>query len=275
MYVKQGSDKWHSICKSVRVTGSTFLSALGLDTLSKQKQHYNCFVNGKEAPAFLNEVQEMLDHGKDFEKHGIATLVGAIMPALLPPCYMFFEVSTFILQTPSGRDIICVSPDGLLVCTLGQDCPYQEVFDHKRIAVEIKSPFPQRHVPQQPYYKMPQHHVPQCTAEMVALESKELWLVCCTHNSVSLIISNYEAHIWNTMMLITDDLYSPLKPPIPTRLHNLVKPLRECIKKFVMTHCRFVLEVPRLCGTYGEMKVSEYGSPYTVAPQLKKLHWTL
>ena len=124
--------------RSVRVTTSTFLSALGLDTLSKQKQHHNCFVNGKEAPAFPNEIQEMLDLGKDFEKHGIATLVGAIMPALLPPCYMFFEVSTFILQTPSGRDIICVSPDGLLVCTLGQDCPYQEVFDHKRIAVEIK-----------------------------------------------------------------------------------------------------------------------------------------
>ena len=122
MYVKQGSNKWHSIQKSVRVTGSAFLAALGLDTLSKQKQHHNSFVNNKEPPPFAVDVQEMLDHGKEFEKHGIATLVGAIMPALLPPCYMYFEVGSIILKTPSGRDIICVSPDGLLMCTFGNDC---------------------------------------------------------------------------------------------------------------------------------------------------------
>ena len=122
MYVKQGSNKWHSIWKSVRVTGSTFLAALGLDTLSKQKQHYNSFVNNKEPPPFAVDVEEMLDHRKEFEKHGIATLVGAIMPALLPPCYMYFKVGSIILKTPSGRDIICVSPDGLLMCTFGNDC---------------------------------------------------------------------------------------------------------------------------------------------------------
>ena len=98
MYIKQGSNKWHSIQKLVRVTGSTFLAALGLDTLSKQKQHHNSFVNNKEPPPFAADVQEMLDHGKEFKKHGIATLVGAIMPALLPPCYMYFKVGSIILK---------------------------------------------------------------------------------------------------------------------------------------------------------------------------------
>ena len=83
---------------------------------------------------------------------------------------------------------------------------------------------------------MPQHHVPQIPAEMVALESDELWLVCCTNNLVTLNIANYAQQIWDTMVTITDDLYSPLKPPIPTRLHKLVKPLKADIKKYVTTH---------------------------------------
>ena len=32
----------------------------------------------------------MLDHGRKFEIRGIVTLVGQIVPALLPPCYAFF-----------------------------------------------------------------------------------------------------------------------------------------------------------------------------------------
>ena len=159
----------------------------------------------------------------------------------------------------------------LLMCTFGDDCQYKDIFHHKRIAVEIKSPFPQAHVPKHPYYEMPQCHVPQITAEMVALESDELWFVCCTNNLVTLNIANYAQQIWDTIMTITDDFYSPLKPPIPTRLHKLVKPLKADIKKYVTTHCNFTLEVPGLSGTYGEMKQSEHGSPYNVALDLKKI----
>ena len=39
-FIKQWSDKWFKIHKKYRVTGSTLNSALGLDTLQKQKEHH-------------------------------------------------------------------------------------------------------------------------------------------------------------------------------------------------------------------------------------------
>ena len=101
--------------------GSTFTKAVGLNGLSAQKEHHHVFVNGRDAPEIPKEVQKMLDHGIKFEIRGIVTLVGQIMPALLPPCYAFFEVGCILGDTPSRSNNIAVSPDGYLQCIYGQD----------------------------------------------------------------------------------------------------------------------------------------------------------
>ena len=95
MYVPQRSSLWHEIRKTVRLTGSTFAKAVGLNGLPAQKEHHHVFVNGQEPPPIL-EVQKMLDHGKNFKIRGIATLVGQIMPALYHHVMLFLKLAVYL-----------------------------------------------------------------------------------------------------------------------------------------------------------------------------------
>ena len=57
-FVKQHSVKWFDLCKQARITGSIFNSAIGLDTLSKQKEHPYVNVHGRKPapiPAVLQK----------------------------------------------------------------------------------------------------------------------------------------------------------------------------------------------------------------------------
>ena len=49
-FIKQRSDKWFDLRKKYRVTGSTLNSAIGLDTLQKQKEHHYVHVHGRKPP---------------------------------------------------------------------------------------------------------------------------------------------------------------------------------------------------------------------------------
>ena len=106
MYVPQRSSLWYDIRKKVRLTGSTFGKAIGLNRLSAQKEHHHIFVNCHKPAPISEEVQKMLDHGTNFKIRGIATLVGQIMPTLLPPCYAFFEVGCLLGNTHPHGNII-------------------------------------------------------------------------------------------------------------------------------------------------------------------------
>ena len=65
--VKQRSDKWFKLHKEARVTGSTMYISIGLDTLKKQKEHYDEFVSKKDPIPVPEDVQVKLDHGKNNE----------------------------------------------------------------------------------------------------------------------------------------------------------------------------------------------------------------
>ena len=69
--VKQRSDKWFKLRKEARVTGSTMYRSLGLDTLKKQKEHYDEFVSKKTQQKFPEDVQKKLDYGKENEVSNI------------------------------------------------------------------------------------------------------------------------------------------------------------------------------------------------------------
>ena len=56
-YIKQGSTMWHEMRKKARVTGSTLRTAIGLDTLVKQKDHFHQFVIGRTPPPPTPELQ--------------------------------------------------------------------------------------------------------------------------------------------------------------------------------------------------------------------------
>ena len=115
-YIKQGSDQWHSVCNKVRVTGSTVGKAIGLDTLSSQKVHHSVFVLKKTPPVPTPDVVEKLRYGSRNTVHALVTLVGALIPALLPPCHSFFEVGTLLSDLLSRENFLAVSPDRFIQC---------------------------------------------------------------------------------------------------------------------------------------------------------------
>ena len=55
---------------------------------------------------------------------------------------------------------------------------------------------------------------------------------------------------------------------LPNKLHADLKSLKEDIKKFITTHCNFVLEVPTFTGDTGHIKPTDILSPYSTAPLL-------
>ena len=91
-YVKQRSDEWFKIRKLARITGSTLHSGLGLETLTKQKEHHYIHVHGRIPPPIPENIQKLLDHGTKNEVNAIATLISTVVPAYLPVCYAFYEL---------------------------------------------------------------------------------------------------------------------------------------------------------------------------------------
>ena len=140
----------------------------------------------KNITMYLSMVEMLLKYHKKYRKCWIMesnlnnlTLAGQVMPALLPLCYAFFEVGCILGDTPSRSNNIAVSSNGYLQCIYGQDsCRFHGVRWHKCIMVEVKSPFPQEHLPEEPYYDVPVRHVPQLLCEMFYFSADELFLIC-------------------------------------------------------------------------------------------------
>ena len=80
-FVKQRTNKWFALRKEARVTGSTLNSAIGLDTLAKQKEHHYVHVRSRKPPPIPVALQKIFDHGTKNEINATATLVSTVVPA--------------------------------------------------------------------------------------------------------------------------------------------------------------------------------------------------
>ena len=89
--MKQKSDLWDQVRQYSIITGSTCSNAIGLTTLADQKKHSDTFILNKKEE-ISEDLQQKFDHGVVFEKKAVATLVGLLIPVLLPVCHKLFEV---------------------------------------------------------------------------------------------------------------------------------------------------------------------------------------
>ena len=141
--IKQRSATWLTLQKTAKVTGSTLYNALGLSSLSDLKQHHYQFIKKHSPPPFSDDVKKGLEYGTENEKHIIATVLGNLLPALLPHCFAFQEVGSVFLDIAGEENFIEVSADGLLMCFGGDNCPEKknrsESFRH---STRRKMPFP-------------------------------------------------------------------------------------------------------------------------------------
>ena len=266
-YIKQRSNEWFEVRKSARVTGSSVNRAIGLDTLTKQKEHHYVHVRGREPQPVSPELQKLFDHGTKIEVNAVATLVSTVVPAYLPACFSFYEVGPCFIHSEKRRNLMEVSADGILQCSFGKNCPNKEIHGNRRIVVEIKSPVPQDNVPETLFYEVPSRYMPQLQSELKAYSCSELWLVCSTGVSATVIVVNYDAELWDSIWKLCETLYSPEKLVVPTKLHPSLKELRLQIAHSKQCCTHLLCEVPTVTGEPGNITLHpNFTSPYSPVP---------
>ena len=135
--------------------------------------------------------------------------------------------------------------------------------------MEVKCLFLNQDTPDEPYYKIPARHVPQVLAEMAVSEFEELWLICLTRKSVTLVAVTINGQLWKHIFDIAVDLYDPENPKVFTRLHALFPLVKKKIKQFIDDNLTFAMEVPPFTGSYGPLAKSSLGSPYSISPHFR------
>ena len=266
-YIKQRSQEWFEVRKSARVTGSSVNKAIGLDTLAKQKEHHYVRVRGREPKPVSPELQKLFNHGMKNEINAIATLVATVVPAYLPACFSFYEVGPCFIHSESRRNLMEVSADGILQCSFGENCPNRNIHGDRRIVVEIKSLIPQDHVPETLFYEVPSRYMPQLQSELKAYSCSELWLVCSTGVSATVIVVNFDGTLWDSIWNLCETLYSPEKPVVPTKLHPSLKDLRLQIAESKQRRTHLLCEVPTVTGEAGNITLDpNFTSPYSPVP---------
>ena len=137
----------------------------------------------------------------------------------------------------------------------------------RRIVIEIKSPTPQENVAETLFYEVPNRYYPQLQSELKAYNCTELWLLCSTAISATVIVVLFDEHIWNRIWDLTCALYQLDNPNIPTQLHADVKQLKIDISARKQQCLRFLCEVPTVTGEYGNITVDpNFSSPYSPTP---------
>ena len=228
------------------------------------------FVEG--SPPISPELQKKFDYGTKNEVNATATLITTVVPAYLPACYAFYEVGPASITTADGKKLLEVSADGILQCSFGENCPNFHIHGNRRILVETKSPVPQENIAETIFYDVPARYVPQVQSQLKAYLCDELWFVCSTAVSATVIVVYFDEQLWDQIWSVVVDLYWPETPKIPTHLHPLIKELRFDISKSKERHTSFLCEVPTITGEYGSVTIPEnFSSPYAPAPGRENL----
>ena len=262
--VKQRSAKWFAMRKNVKVTGSTLHAALGLESLAEMKQHHYQFIKKRPKPPFPEEINVRLKYGQENEKHALATVIGGLMPAYKPKCFSFQEVGSVFIQVYGDEDFMLVSPDGIVRCLGGDNCPSKKcIEDHSLLPIEAKCVFPDSTKPLQPMYNLPNRYVPQCLSEMAAYGAQNMWFVSYTVTSLSLIRVHFDEELWKLMLTVAYDLHGGAKPKVPVKLHKDTKLLKVKIHEFTQKKCSFLCEIPSFRGVEGLLRESEVLSPHS------------
>ena len=175
------------------------------------------------------------------------------------------------IHSETRQHFIEVSPDGVIRCTLGPDCPYKDLPLHITMGVEVKYPYLDGNIQEYMFYQTPTRYVHQVLAQMVVLKTKHLLLLCRDEKSVVAMIQQFHDLLWNKSLNMAVNLYGGNKPNVPTRLHPLTQYLRIGVSSFHATHSSLFCEVPCLAAVYGTLSIDpELPSPCIVKKNQEK-----
>ena len=230
-YIQQRTKDWHAVRNKSKVTGSTAHSALGLNTLKRQKEHFDCVMTGKEKMQPNEEVKQRMEYGTVHEIDAIATLTSKVLPFLFPNL-SYFEEGCKVIPTSTDDYFMVVSPDGSL---------REEETKEPKMMYETKCKSPSAFSPHV-YYKIPKYYVIQLLTEMQAYNCKHLLFTCWSEESLTAFHVQFNEELWCKCWQELISLYGNESNKRPTRFRPEVQNLRTLIKQFVETNVVFLGE---------------------------------
>lgn len=87
--IKQRSKQWFDRRKQVKITGSSIHSALDLDGLASQKEHFDVKVVGLQEKEKPVTCKSAMWHKTENEIYAVATMVGKVLPMMSPAQKMY------------------------------------------------------------------------------------------------------------------------------------------------------------------------------------------
>ena len=226
VWVKQKSELWELLRQYSVITGSTCSNAIGLTTLADQKKHFDTFVLNKKEE-ISEKLQQRFDHGVEFEKRAVATLVGLLLPALFPVCHKLFEVGPVYADSKFHERMLEVSADGILKCDMGgENCPHGCSTGGETFSLEIKSPVSDNIYYENKYF-IPKRNYPQVLCQQFVHTAFKGLFVTCTQESVILNSIDENIDLWNNLATVIFDTYGHDALKKPTKLHQEIPALRK------------------------------------------------
>lgn len=236
-YIKQGSDHWKKLRRSVNITGSSMYRGLGIRSLKEQAKHIEWLKQKEEAPD-----TEAFRYGRLKEKNAVATLVGTFMPMFCDKDDTFVEDGANFIKGPDDKPLIEVSSDGTIRHRCGNN-----VSDEIKYVIEIKCPLQNDidfKLPVQ--YELPSYYVLQILAEMKAHScSKALFVSHSPESTVIHLVEN-DTQLWAKVEEEVCGMYSTASPKARVRVSDNLKEIRTGIKSFIKTNVTIIGEFPSL-----------------------------
>ncbi|XP_052268567.1 uncharacterized protein LOC127869949 [Dreissena polymorpha] len=210
--IKQRTERWFELRASAKITGSTLYKGLGFDGLKNQKDYFEGQFCGVPSKTPSEYIANAMKHGQDNEINAVATLVGKILPVVLPDL-VYCEEGCVVVHDECLNPFLVVSPDG----SLRRDVSMKS----SEYAVEIKCPIRDVH------YELPERYLLQCLSEIEALDVGKLIYLSWTDTFTSVFIVDRNKSLFAKAMQLANSLFGGSKIEMPTRLPDQIKLLKE------------------------------------------------
>ena len=207
--IKQRTEKWHSIRKEALVSGSTIYQALGLDTLKRQKEHFDKVVCDMPEQPKSDEVQRAMQYGTDNEKHAIATMVGKVLPVINPQL-IYVEEGCIRIEY-QNKPFMVISPDGSLLSSQTGETTS---------SVEFKCPTKVSHT------ELPKRYYLQCLSTMEALSVESLFYLCWRPDVSTVFKVRRNKELFENAFTLAVSLYGTEKPKRPVKVSEKTKTIQ-------------------------------------------------
>ena len=209
--------------------------------------------------------------------HGLGTIAGILMPALLPDCSTLYEVGAYTHDGDNVTNLMVDSPDGLIKLDhkVTGPCCNRHIYamNNDDMSVELKSPYPQPDkIPV--HYTVPRWYVLQILTHMFMTKTRLNLYGCCGPKSLVAIQCSFDAHLWQKLWSEIKEFLDQRKPAASQWPKHFAREFRDDLDSYIQTHTTLIGEVPIVTTDVNEsefrrsFRFNPYHQPKTQLPRI-------